>query len=107
MHGGPTHPALSGVSLEKEKENYFKEFGKGEKRHFPEIKVSFTLFFQELDLLKKDEKQKIHSSHGAPGDTDLTFFATESCEFYHRQFGLFLLLLSASNIHVLFLINEG
>lgn len=47
VHENLTHPALSGVSLEKEKEKHFKEFGLKEgKKLSPEIKVSFTFYLR-------------------------------------------------------------
>lgn len=97
VHEGLTHPALSGVSLKKEeKKKHFKEFClKERKETIFRNKGKLYVLFKNSIYLKNAKSRKITLPHKSSSDTDFTFFPTKSCQFYHHQFSLLWLILSA------------
>lgn len=104
VYQGLTHPALSGVSLEKEEEKHFKEFCLKERKEtvFRNKRKLYGLFKNSI-YLKNTKSRKIILPHESSGDTDFTFFPIKSCQFYHHQFSLLWLILSAGKKYILFL----
>lgn len=96
VHEGLTHPALSGVSLKKEEKKHFKEFClKERKETIFRNKGKLYVLFKNSIYLKNAKSRKITLPHKSSSDTDFTLFPTKSCQFYHHQFSLLWLILSA------------
>lgn len=80
----------------RKKKKHFKEFClKERKETIFRNKGKLYALFKNSIYLKNAKSRKITLPHKSSSDTDFTLFPTKSCQFYHHQFSLLWLILSA------------